>query len=122
MTTLHDSIGNSAPPNVLVFPKVVEALRRRNSGMSAAGICSLIHYKMDAPANVEILDHRRPDPKMDRSPESALFLALYSTLNVGQQCDIQNALKRLCRDGDGPSARAALDFLRWADRSSTGRV
>ena len=116
MATLHHNGGASAPPNVLPFPQTARALRHHNTGMSTAGVCSLIHFKMDAPANVELFDHHRPDPGMARSPELALFLALYSTLNIGQQCDVQGALKRLCRDGDGPSARAALDFLQWAER------
>lgn len=108
--------GASAPLNVLPFPQTARALRHYHTGMGAAGICALRTFDMAAPANVELFDDHRPGPSMERSPELALFLALYSTLNVGQCNDIRLALKRLCRDGDGPAARTALDLLEWATR------
>ena len=51
-----------------------------------------------------------------------MFLAFYATLSCGQQNDVQNNLKRLCRDGDGPAARAALDLLQWASRPKIGNA
>lgn len=118
MMTCSINGGASAPPNVLPFPQTARALSHHESGMAAAGVCSLIYYRQEPPPNVELFDSHRHAPDMERSPELALFLALYSTLNDGQRNDAKQALKRLCRDGDGPSARTALDFLQWGERPS----